>query len=194
MSERPADQTVLVVDDEKNLADLYADWLGEEYRVVTAYGGKAALETIEEGTVDIVLLDRHMPDLSGDLVLTALRDRGYDMPVAMVTGVEPELNVLRLGFDEYLLKPVDGEDLIDTVADLTEVESYDAHERKLSELRVKRNVLRVELPAATLERSDEFARLEQRIQELERTTEVYHQRVAAGPVPRVSEPEATPGD
>lgn len=177
MAQRADDHTVLVVDDEKGLADLYATWLREAFDVEVAYGGKAALETIEEADVDVVLLDRHMPDLPGDLVLTVLRDRGYDMPVAMVTGVEPELNVLELGFDQYVLKPVDGDELLDVVRDLIELESYDAHDRTLSELRVKRNVLQVELPDAKLADSEEFAHLERRIEQLEQREELFYQRV-----------------
>lgn len=188
------EHTVLIVDDEKGLADLYATWLREEFAVTTAYGGHAALETVTEGDVDVVLLDRHMPDLSGDIVLTVLRDRGYDMPVAMVTGVEPEFSVLDLGFDQYILKPVDAEELTATVRELIEVESYDALERTLSELRVKRNVLQVEYPDSELERSEEFSRLERRIGRFERKTQTYQERVASTQGAATSAPGASHGD
>ena len=52
--------TVLVVDDERDLADLYAAWLEMEYEVVTAYGGEEAIDTMDR-SVDVALVDRLMP-------------------------------------------------------------------------------------------------------------------------------------
>jgi len=106
MSEQPP--LVLVVEDEPDLADLYAAWLGDEYRVRTAYGGQEALDELDEADdeVDAILLDRRMPGLSGDEVLAAVRERGIDCRVAMVTAVEPDFDILKMGFDDYLVKPV----------------------------------------------------------------------------------------
>ncbi|MDX1748088.1 MAG: response regulator, partial [Halobacteriales archaeon] len=56
---------VLIVDDEPEIVDLYNRRLKGTYAVRTAYGGTEALEEADE-SVDIVLLDRRMPDLSGD--------------------------------------------------------------------------------------------------------------------------------
>ncbi len=81
---------VLVVEDEPDLADLYATWLRGEYRVRVAYGGREALEKLDD-EVEVVLLDRRMPDLSGDEALKEIRERGFDCRVAMVTAVEPDL-------------------------------------------------------------------------------------------------------
>lgn len=53
--------TVLVVDDEKDLADVYAEHLKERYTVRTEYSGNEALEAMSPD-VDVVLLDRRMPD------------------------------------------------------------------------------------------------------------------------------------
>lgn len=65
MSEQPP--LVLVVEDEPDLADLYAAWLGDEYRVRTAYGGQEALDELDEADdeVDAILLDRRMPGFPG---------------------------------------------------------------------------------------------------------------------------------
>ena len=120
----PADRpVVLVVDDEQNLADLFAAWLSEEYAVRTAYGGHAALEAMDD-SVDIVLLDRRMPEMSGDEVLGRLRDAGYDCLVAMVTAAEPDFDIIELGFDDYLVKPVTREELLETTAWLLELDTY----------------------------------------------------------------------
>jgi len=115
--------TVLVVDDERNVADLYATWVemedGHETRV--AYDGQTALETLvelerdtedpETTAVDAVFLDRRMPDMSGDEVLVGIRERGYDVPVAMVTAVKPDDEPLEADYQEYLTKPVMRDDV-----------------------------------------------------------------------------------
>ena len=80
---------VLVVEDEPDLADLYATWLKIDYSVRTAYGGEEAVEQLDD-EIDVVLLDRRMPGLSGDEVLTKIRERGIDCYVSMVTAVEPD--------------------------------------------------------------------------------------------------------
>jgi DNA-binding response OmpR family regulator len=163
---------VLVVDDDPQVAGLYAEWLADDYRVTTADGGEAALDAIEElDRVDAVLLDRRMPDLAGDLVLVLLRDRGIDCPVAMVTAVEPDVDVVSLGFDDYLTKPAERAELRETVDVLVSLDSVDDLTRELSRLRVKRNVLRVELSPREEERSAVLGDLERRIERLERRLE-----------------------
>lgn len=165
-----APSKVLVVDDDSRLADLYATWLDDAYDVETAYGGEDALDRIEEldGDVDAVLLDRRLPDIDGDLVLVLLRDRGFNCPVAMVTAAEPTVDIVEMGFDDYLTKPVSKDELLERVEALVSLDSVDRVTRELSTLRVKRNVLSVELSATELDRSAEFAALERRIAVLER--------------------------
>lgn len=96
---------VLIVDDTRNLADLYTAWLSDTYTVKTAYGGEDALEQLDN-TVDIVLLDRRMPDLAGEEVLATIRERDFDCQVALVTSIEPDTDIVTLGFDDYIQKPV----------------------------------------------------------------------------------------
>ena len=171
--------TVLIVDDDRPLADLYAAWLGDRYDVRTAYGGEEAIETFrrERHEIDAVLLDRRMPDLHGDMVLVSIRDAGFDCPVAMVTAVAPDFDVLGKGFDDYVRKPASRETLLETVEGLLEVESYDALARELSSKRVRRNVLRLEMREGDLVANEQFAVLERDIERLERQLERVHARV-----------------
>ena len=106
--------TVLAVDDERELVEIYKTWFGDKYTVRPAYGGREALSKFDE-TVDIVLLDRRMPGTSGDEVLKTLRENGHDCPVVMITAVEPDEGMIELPFDEYVVKPVDRKELLDTV-------------------------------------------------------------------------------
>jgi DNA-binding response OmpR family regulator len=159
---------VLVVEDEPDLADLYAAWLGDEYRVRTAYGGQEALNEVDaaEDTVDAILLDRRMPGLSGDEVLAAVRDRGLDCRVAMVTAVEPDFDILSMGFDDYLVKPVTSDTLRETVEGLLRRGEYDTEMQELFSLTSKKAMLETEKNATELADNEEYQRLTDRIAEI----------------------------
>ncbi|OYR57958.1 HalX domain-containing protein [Halorubrum halodurans] len=166
MSEQPP--LVLVVEDEPDLADLYAAWLGDEYRVRTAYGGHEALETIDDldDDVDAILLDRRMPGLSGDEVLAAVRERGIDCRVAMVTAVEPDFDILEMGFDDYLVKPVASDTLKETVEGLLRRGEYDTGIQDLFALTSKKAMLEAEKSASELADNQEYQELTARIETL----------------------------
>jgi len=156
---------VLVVEDEPDLADLYATWLRDDYRVRVAYGGREALDELDD-EIDVVLLDRRMPDLSGDEALEAIRDRGVDCRVAMVTAVEPDFDIVKMGFDDYLVKPVSRESLKETVENLLLRNTYDDGIQELFSLASKKAILESEKDAATLEEHEEYQKLSDRVGEL----------------------------
>jgi two-component system response regulator AdeR len=156
---------VLVVEDEADLADLYAAWLGDSYRVRTAYGGREALESLDS-KIDVVLLDRRMPGLSGDEVLDAIQERGIDCQVAMVTAVEPDFDVLGMGFDDYLVKPVAREELLDTVGDLERRSTYDARVQELFSLSSKKALLEAEKTDSELAENEEYQDLTEQLETL----------------------------
>lgn len=158
---------VLVVDDDEEMADLYAELLSDRYAVDVAYDGEAALDRLVEGSYDVVLLDRKMPDISGDDVLVTLRDWELDVSVALVTGEKPDSDMLDRGFEEYLLKPVSREALRTTVDELVGSVSQDALWRELSELRVRKNILEVESSARELQDDEQYQELSARIADLE---------------------------
>jgi DNA-binding response OmpR family regulator len=154
-----SNSTVLVVDDEHEIADLYARWLEDDYEVVVAYTGQEALEALDEH-IDVVLLDRRIPDLHGDEVLERINERGLSSWVAMVTAVEPEFDILDMGFDDYLVKPITGETLRETVAQLVARGSYDAGLREHFAAVSKWAVLSAQHPREELEAQPEFESLE----------------------------------
>ncbi|MFB6081400.1 MAG: response regulator [Halanaeroarchaeum sp.] len=157
---------VLVVDDEPDLADLYVAWLEDEYRVRVAYDGASALEQLDE-SVDVVLLDRRMPTLSGDDVLTRIRDEPLDCRVAMVTAVEPDVDIVELGFDEYLQKPVGREELVDTVDRMQRRSDYDDSIQEFFAAVRKRTLLEERLSPAEREQSEAYQSLADEIEDLE---------------------------
>lgn len=106
---------VLVVDDNRPLADGFARVLPEEYDVTTAYSVAEARASFGPG-IDVVLLDRRLPDGSGDDFLGEIRDRGYDCGVVVVSAESPSTG---LDCDAYLTKPIGDTDVLRrTVADL----------------------------------------------------------------------------
>ncbi len=157
--------TVLVVEDERALIELYVRWLEDGYTVLTATGGEEALKQYD-GEVDVVLLDRLMPGMSGDEVLQEIRSVGSDAKVAMVTAVEPDFDVISMGFDDYLTKPVERGELLETVDRLLSRTQFDEIEQELYALSSKQAALRASKPKEELEGNDEFGELQDRIDEL----------------------------
>lgn len=161
-----SDPTVLVVDDEPAIADAHAQWLSEEYTVKTAYDGEQALEEMDE-SVDVVLLDRRMPGISGDEVLDTIREEGYDCRVAMVSAVEPNFDILELGYDTYLVKPVSEADrLIETVETLLRRSQYDSQMQELLALASKKGTLEAKKTRSELAEHAEYQRLTEQVEEL----------------------------
>jgi len=156
--------TVLVVDDEKELADAYALRLREEYDIRTSYGGEDALETVD-ADVDVVLLDRRMPEVSGDEVLEAIRDRGLPCRVIMLTAIDPEFDIIGMPFDDYLCKPLDDPDLVSAIDQQMRVSAYE-NLSEYFEVAAKRTLLEAQMARSTLEDSEEFAELDTRADEL----------------------------
>ena len=154
--------TVLVVDDKPDVADTYAIWLRESYEVRTAYDGYEALDRLD-ADVDVVLLDRRMPGLHGDEVLESIRSRSSDCRIAMVTAVEPDFDIIEMGFDTYLVKPVFGDELHATIEQLLTRASYEDGVREYFSLASKRAVLDDEKVDRELADHDEYVDLVARI-------------------------------
>lgn len=168
--------TVLVVDDDRRLAELYGLWLGNDYEVETAHGGAEALEKIYDD-VDLVLLDRRMPGKRGEDVLEQIRSSGYDAHVVMVTAVVPDLDVIEMGFDDYVVKPLSKEDLREKVEEVLDRRGYGDDVRKYFELSSKAAVLKSEKSRKELRRSEEFQELERRLEEAREEAEESLERI-----------------
>jgi len=169
MEER-ADAVILVVDDRKDQLDLSEARLDDHYDVRTAQTGEKALERIDDD-VDVVLLDREMPGMSGDEVLEYIREEDYDCRVAMVTAVEPEIDVLALGFDAYLTKPVSADVLLETIDRLLRRSEYSDSIAELFTLCERRAVLLETHTEDELEDSAEYAELTEKIREYREETD-----------------------
>ena len=100
---------VLVVDDEKEIADLVAFYLeSETFEVVTCYSAETALQNVSEKEFDLAILDIMLPDGSGlDLLerLKALHKRENVIIISAKDSLEDKVLGLELGADDYLPKP-----------------------------------------------------------------------------------------
>ena len=157
---------VLVVDDEARLADLFAAWLETEWSVETAYDGEEALEKMGD-SVEVVLLDRRMPGLSGDEVLEKIRADGYDCRVVMVTAVDPDFDIIEMGFDDYLVKPVSKDELLGIVSNVSTRTQYEADVQEYYALVSKKALLESEKADRELETNEEYQDLCGRVETLE---------------------------
>ncbi|MCG1003362.1 MULTISPECIES: HalX domain-containing protein [Halobacterium] len=154
----PERATVLIVEDERELADLFADWLTDSYDVRTAYSAADALDELDEET-DVVLLDRRLPERSGDDVLQTIRDRGLDCQVAMVTAVDPDFDTLELGFDAYVVKPVERDELEPLVKRLLARSLYNEEVQRYFALASRRATIETTKTDAELANDDRYQQL-----------------------------------
>lgn len=117
MPEGNSDLKVLVVDDDFMVATIHAELVDETpgFRVAgTAGTGMQALTMAETLSPDLLLLDVHLPDMSGLEVLRLLRERGDDVDAIVVTAerdTEAVKAALRGGATQYLVKPFDLDEL-----------------------------------------------------------------------------------
>ncbi|MBD8033633.1 MULTISPECIES: response regulator YycF [Solibacillus] len=109
------DKTILVVDDEKPIADiLQFNLIKEGYRVICAYDGDEALQRVEEEQPDLMLLDIMLPKRDGMEVCREVRKK-YDFPIIMLTAKGSEIDKvlgLEMGADDYVTKPFSTRELI----------------------------------------------------------------------------------
>lgn len=100
---------VMVVEDDKILSETLHDGLSAEgFTVDIAFDGSTALERLGEIDIDVLVLDRDLPGISGDQVCKSLREFNDDTRILMLTAassVTDRVEGLDLGADDYLTKP-----------------------------------------------------------------------------------------
>ena len=100
--------TIVIVDDEKEIANLMTTFLENEgFKVMTFYSGKEALDYIDQNGASLAILDVMLPDLDGFQILQHIRQTFF-FPVLMLTAKGENLDKitgLTLGADDYITKP-----------------------------------------------------------------------------------------
>lgn len=107
---------ILVADDEETVRLAYRRSLTEsDWHVETAPDGNQALQLMEQGPADVVLLDLRMPGMDGITVLRKIKQRWPDSEVIIITGyptLESAKEAVALGAYDYLAKPVGADDVV----------------------------------------------------------------------------------
>lgn len=124
MDDSNLNSSILVVDDEDAIRETVADILESEgYRVVTAQNGAVAIRTIEQlrerepSLPLLMLLDMRMPVLDGWGVARELHQRGFRVPIIVMTAARDARRWAdEIGADAYLAKPFEMDDLLNAVA------------------------------------------------------------------------------
>ena len=114
--ERPGD--ILVIDDEQAIVEFVVELLQDEgYQVRSARNGAVALDTIAEQVPAMILVDMHMPQMSGEVFVSRLQQQGLtDIPVVLMTADALGAQKFVAGYPvDYIAKPFDLEHLLDCV-------------------------------------------------------------------------------
>lgn len=110
---------ILIVDDERSLRLINRTVLeGEGYKVFEAGDGEEALEKLSENWIDLVTCDIRMPKLNGIGFLKRVKEEFPRVPVLMISAfghVEKVVEAMKMGAQDFLEKPVDSEELIETI-------------------------------------------------------------------------------
>ncbi|MDT2814984.1 response regulator transcription factor [Vagococcus carniphilus] len=107
---------ILIVEDDANLALLYQSTLKKgQFDVITAKNGIEALDLFDKHTIDLVISDIMMPDLDGYELAEAIRTSNKAIPILFITAkdtFEDKKKGFDLGVDDYMVKPIDVNEMI----------------------------------------------------------------------------------
>ncbi len=111
---------ILIVDDDVAVTNylMVALMQTDRFEVTVINDSRRVLETLDRDPQDIMLLDMDMPDVSGMDILRRLRKQDLDVPVVVLTGVpdvELAVRAMKLGAFDYLVKPVEDEQLVEVL-------------------------------------------------------------------------------
>ena len=108
--------TILIIDDEKNIREgLGAALEMEGYKIALASDGKAGLERLVKGDIDLVITDLRMPEVSGEHVLAKVTTENPGVPVIVLTGhgsIDSAVDAMRNGAYDFLTKPLNLDQLV----------------------------------------------------------------------------------
>ncbi len=128
--------SILIVDDEQEIRDSLSEVLTDEgFLTYTAENGIAALDMMKELHYDIIISDIKMPEMDGVTLLQRVKEQAPDTFVILVTSygsTETAVNAMRLGAIDYILKPIDFDELI------MRIKNIDLHKELLREVRFLR--------------------------------------------------------
>ncbi len=123
---------ILIVDDEKEIADLVEIYLkNENFKVYKYYQSEEVLEQLENLSLDLAILDVMMPEIDGFQLCQKIREKNYNFPIIFATAKVEEMDKIKgltLGADDYITKPFEPLELIARVkAQLRRYQKYNTY-------------------------------------------------------------------
>ena len=103
------DSTILVVEDEQDILDLIEYTLTKDgHDVISCLNTKLVEQLLVEENIDLILMDRNLPNVEGSFFVQTLREKGYNQPVIYITAKDKDEDILEgfeRGADDYITKP-----------------------------------------------------------------------------------------
>ena len=132
-----ATSNILMVDDERQLCDSLACLLrAKNYAVETANNGSEAIALLSRNTFDLAILDLHLPDMLGVDIISEIKSQSKDTEVVIITGeadIESALASLKNGAYDYLRKPFEFEELLNTAEHAIEQKLLKQEKNRITE-------------------------------------------------------------
>lgn len=172
-----AEMNILIVEDERNIADSLKQGLAENgFNTQVAYDGLSGLELFRQGNFNLLILDIKLPGMNGYELCKTIRTIDAKVPVVMLTAlnaVEEKLEGFEMGADDYISKPFDFRELLvrvrallkriySTVAAGTELTAGDLI-MNLDTKEVLRNGISISLTAKEFQLLEYFLRNKNRV-------------------------------
>ncbi|MEL6916675.1 MAG: response regulator transcription factor [Bacteroidota bacterium] len=109
---------ILVVDDKLTLSKMVAQFLGQSFDMITKKNGLEAFSWLQSGNIpDLIITDLEMPEMDGFELIKRVKQSGFfkDIPIIVLSCKDnsvDRVNCLKLGADDYMIKPFNPEELL----------------------------------------------------------------------------------
>lgn len=124
--ERYKSISILFVEDEKKIVELMKTAIGDMFgKFFTAYDGQEALEIFDNNNIDIVVSDIMMPVMDGFEMSKSIKETSPNTPIIILSAFSEKerlLGAIDIGIDKYLIKPIDPDELLDSICLLAKKE------------------------------------------------------------------------
>ena len=118
--------SILFVEDEKNIVELMKNAIGDLFgKFFVAYDGKEALEVFAKNHIDVVVSDIMMPIMDGFEMSKKIKENSASTPIIILSAFSEKerlLGAIDIGVDKYLIKPIDPDELLDSICILAKKE------------------------------------------------------------------------
>lgn len=172
--------TIVLADDDDRLVEMHTNWLSE-FEIKTATDGKTARDALDE-TVDVLITDRRMPELSGEELAQYVATSGYDCRTVFVSSVGPDQSLCSVPFDGYVQKPAAPEKLQTVIDDVVARKSQPPKVREFESLQARIELFESQLPKERRKETEAYRNLCDRLLTLDRELDQSMTDSAAGEV------------